>query len=60
MDKNDIVYVLINTLQGKTEMATTNDYEAWTTYRDSKGFRIQIFIKGDLVASIEPKQSALS
>lgn len=59
MDKHDIVYVLINTLHGKVEMATQNDSEAWAFYRDMKGIRIQVFMNMNLIASIEPTVSAL-
>ncbi|MEK4193260.1 hypothetical protein [Paenibacillus sp. FSL L8-0323] len=59
MSKHDTVYVLINTLHGKVEMATQNDSEAWAFYRDMKGIRIQVFMNMNLIASIEPKVSAL-
>lgn len=57
--KHDIVYVLVNTLHGKVEMATTNDSEAWAFYRDLRGMRIQIFMNLNLVASVEPTRSAI-
>ncbi|OMF70485.1 hypothetical protein BK142_23715 [Paenibacillus glucanolyticus] len=59
MIKHDIVYVLINTLHGKVEFATTNDSEAWAFYRDTRGMRLQIFMNLNLIASVEPKVSAL-
>lgn len=59
MSKHDIVYVLTNTLNGKVEMATQNDSEAWAFYRDMKGIRIQVFMNMNLIASIEPTVSAL-
>lgn len=57
--KHDIAYVLINTLHGKVELATTSDSEAWAYYRDMKGMRLQVFMNLNLIASIEPEVSAL-
>lgn len=54
MDTKDITYVLINTIHDEVESATTNDFEAWKTYRDSKELRMQVFINGNLTATIEP------
>ncbi|OME29366.1 hypothetical protein NSS98_25115 [Paenibacillus sp. FSL E2-0274] len=59
MNKPDIVYVLVNTLHGKVEMATSNDSEAWSFYRDMKGIRLQVFVNLNMVAYIEPVISAL-
>lgn len=59
MDKHDIVYVLINMLHGKVEMATQNDSEAWAFNWDMKGIRIQVFMNMNLIASIERTVSAL-
>lgn len=59
MTKHDIVYVLINTLHGKVELATGNDSEAWAFYRDMKGIRLQVFMNLNLIANVEPIVSAL-
>lgn len=59
MTKHDIVYVLINTLHGRVELATTNDSEAWAFYRDMKGMRIDVFMNLNRVTSVEPTRSAL-
>jgi len=59
MVKLDLVYVLINIVTGKVEMATGNDSEAWAMYRDMKDMRISIFLDKNLVASVEPKRTSI-
>lgn len=59
MVKHDIVYVLISVINGKVEMATGNDSEAWAFYRDMRDIRIAVFISGNCIATVEPTKTSL-
>lgn len=59
MSDKDVVYVVISTINGTVETATTDDFKAWALYRDMADLRIKVFISGELVSTIEPTRSAI-
>lgn len=59
MIKQDIVYVMTSVINGKVEMATGNDSEAWAYYRDMRDIRISIFISGNRIAAVEPTKTSM-
>ena len=59
MVKHDIVYVLTSVIDGTVEMATTNDFEAWALYKDTKDIRISVFISGNQIATVEPTKTTM-
>lgn len=59
MVEHNIVYVLTNIVTGQVDMATRNDSEAWSYYRDMKDIRISVFISGNKIVSAEPTKTSI-
>lgn len=51
--KLDLVYVLVNETTQEIEMATTNDSEAWSYYRDVPLVTMNIFLNKNQVGYLK-------